>query len=149
MSKKLFVKLQAPTIELEVKSTADPANEKASIIIGFKRFDLKNLEAKLNSFNEALKASLENADEFVKNDIVYIKNAIVEIYDEDTFALEETIEIPDTRIATPTSFWGDAKECLSVLVEHYLSSAPWKGPIYEAYGKAISNFEIKEEQAKN
>lgn len=45
MTKKLFVKLQTPSIELKVKAT-DASGTTSEVLVGFKRYDLSQLEAK-------------------------------------------------------------------------------------------------------
>jgi hypothetical protein len=153
MARKLCIALQTPSIELVVKAV-DAADTAASILVGFKRFAAKEAQEQLKQYD--IISSSDSSDEekatalenFIKSHILYIKNASASVYDGET--LVEEIKISDTR--TPPEFkdfWNDSKECLSVLVDNYLSSPPWKSPLYKAHSKALLNIDYEKEALKN
>jgi hypothetical protein len=146
MAKKLFVKLQTPSIELKVKAT-DASSATSEILVGFKRYDLSQLEAK---FKEQTPDSTDtNADfNFISKEVIYIKNAVLEIYDEKGEYLEDLV-VADTRTVEPNEFFQTPAEALVVLLEHYMGSNPWKNSLFEAYRDALVNVSYKEAELKN
>lgn len=150
MAKKLFVKLQSPSVEIKVTSAESADNQTSSIIVAFKRYPVDKIQAKLDTFTEAAKLSEEAAVEFIKSEILYIKDASVDIYDDSTFEFIETIKVEDTRTAQPVAdFWEDSDSCLTVLTDNYLLSAPWKSAFSDAFIKAVINRDFKEAEVKN
>lgn len=132
MSKKLYVKLQTPVIELKVQAK-DAAEHSESISIGFRRYDIPEMEKKVLEWQV-----LDDFDAVVKSEIVHIKDATVEIEDTETGKVEELIV--DTRNATPLpGVWKDKDECLKVIVEKYFNSLPWKAAIFASFNLAITN----------
>lgn len=151
MARQLFVKLQTPTIELPVQAK-DSADSSASITVGFKRYTIQEAEGKLKEFMAALDNPAD--DSYLRGQIVYIKNASLEVYeiDENGNASAEPIEeilISDSRTPTPNEFFQDASTCLNVLVDKYVNSVPWKNSLYEALQKALLNTDYKDAQIKN
>lgn len=147
MAKKLFVKLQTPSIELKVKAT-DASGSVSEILVGFKRYDLSQLEAK---FKEQVPdaATDTNADfNFISKEVIYIKNAVLEIYDDNGNYLEDLV-VEDTRTVEPNEFFQTPKEALDVLLTHYMGSNPWKNSLFEAYRDALVNVSYKEAELKN
>lgn len=151
MAKKLFVKLQSPTIELVVKGT-DASGKEASITIGCKRYNLDDLEKQQKLLQEAV-ADDVLLDKYVKDNVLYILNASVDIYDVNDNTdpvFVESIAVPDTRSVAPVEFfWADSKACLAALLDGYLSSIPWKNSFIEALTKAIINIDMTADRAKN
>ena len=81
MALQLYVKLQTPTIELQVKAK-DASGSKDTFIVGFKRYDLKETEGKFTSLQDILEdvqnennLNSEALNKFVKSEIVYMKAA--------------------------------------------------------------------------
>jgi hypothetical protein len=142
--KKLYVKTQAPFIEV----TASSADKAIDIQIAFKKYTLTALQAKFASLAEMKEDELEAQ---IRSEILYIKNASLSLYDEETLELLETITVPDTRTATPLEdFWKDKAECLAVLLDIYLESSLWKASFYDAYNRSLtSDISFEEAQVKN
>lgn len=148
MAKQLFVKLQAPTIELKVQAE-DSSGLGAEMFVGFKRYNIDDAQVKLEEYKDSFSSSDEDAPiKFIKKQIVYIKGATLEMYDDDK--LVETIAVTDTRTAKPLeSFWGSPEECLAVLLDYYFQSLPWKNSFFNAINKALLNVDIKDGAIKN
>jgi len=156
--KQLYVRLQTPVIELTVKAKdSSGANDK--IVVGFKRYNLEEAEKQLKEFQEVIEQQLEDMQEgtaiseevnsFIKDKVVYIKQAKLEIYDTEA---DKTVElvIPDTRKAKPNEdFWESPDECLDALLDLYLSAAPWRSSLITALQKALLNMDYEAEQLKN
>lgn len=147
MAKQLFVKLQTPSVEIRVESKPDASGEISAITVGFKRYPIDKIESILEEFKSA--GSDENkAIDFIKSQIIYIKNASLDVYEDDKFV--ETLVIDDTRDAKPfDSFWETGAEALAVLSSYYLNSTPWKGQITDSFMKALINTDYKEAEIKN
>ena len=145
--KKFYIASQAPVIEMPVTSEKDAEGKSYTSIIGFRRYKGSEAQNKIESFKDL---DENQATDLLKSEIVYIKDAIASVYDDETFELVETVKIPDTRKAKVLEpFWQDAGECLAVLTEHYLDSIPWKGSIIQAYIKSLYNLDFKEAEQKN
>jgi len=157
MAQKLCIKLQAPTIELKVQAK-DVSGAKDSMLVGFKRYEIKESQERIEKLQELLKAtegtvsndpSMIALDNYVKSEIVYLKNVNLDLVDEAT-GKSNALSIQDTRSAKPNdSLWGSADECLVVLLDLYLSSAPWRLSLILAAQKALFNADYSEEAAKN
>jgi hypothetical protein len=132
MSKKLYVKLQTPVIELKV-TAKDAANTQDSISVGFHRYDIPTMEEKIVSWQ-----NLTDFDAVVKAEIAYICNAKVEIEDTKTGKVEELIVDTRTAEALP-GVWETPKECLEVMIDKYFASLPWKTAIFATFNIAITN----------
>jgi hypothetical protein len=143
MAVKLNLKLQTPTIELKVQAK-DPSGATDTILVGFKRYSFSEAQEKF----EASKDSSELIDAAVKEEIVYIKQMKLSLEDEDGKSKE--LVIADTRTQKPVeSLWGSSEECLSVLVELLLDSAPYRGSLIEAMYQALLNMKLGDDSAKN
>jgi len=158
MAKQLFVKLQTPVIELTIKAK-DSSGATDKIVVGFKRYKLEEAEKELTTFQELLEQQIEDMkdgslaskeiDAYIKSQVIYIKQAKLEIYDSEN---DKTIElvVPDTRKAKPNDdFWGTSDECLAALLDLYLSAAPWRSSLITALQKALLNVDYEAEQLKN
>lgn len=154
--KKLFIKLQTPTIELKV-TAKDVAGDKDSFLVGFKRYDIKESDKKLKLFQEALEDQLEAStnesestkiEDFIKDNVVYLKNISVDIIDEDEKPTK--LSIPDTRKAKPVvDLWDTEEECLEALLDNFLASAPYKSTLISSMQKALFNTSYEDESVKN
>jgi hypothetical protein len=153
MALQLFIKLQTPTIELPVRAK-DAAGTKDSMLVGFKRYELTQSQEKLNTLQELLKEaesanSLNSTllDSFIKDEIVYIKQAKLDLADN---GVSKELIVSDTRTVKPIAdLWGTGEECLSVLLEMYLSSAPYRLALILATQKALLNNDYSEAEVKN
>lgn len=151
---KLFVKLQTPTIELKV-TAKDAAGTKDSIIVGFKRYELTETETKLKQLQQIMQEAMEdeniaknNIDKFVKDEVVYIKQANLQLADEK--GNPKDLNIADTRTAKPIeTLWESADECLVVLLDLYLQSAPYRVSLITSLQKALLNNDYSEAEVKN
>ena len=147
MAKQLFVKLQTPSVEIRVESRPDASGEVALILVGFKRYPTDKIEGIIEQFKTAAESE-EAALEFLAGQMIYIKGASLDVYEEDTFS--ETLIIEDTRTAKPFEpFWETGKEALAVLSSYYLNSAPWKAQLTDAFMKALVNIDFKDAEVKN
>ncbi|MCK9622888.1 MAG: hypothetical protein M0R47_20425 [Methylobacter sp.] len=143
MAKQFYIKLQSPFIEMPVEAE-DASGKVSSLLVGFKRYPTKEVEVKLNSFKDLTE---DQYVEYLKNEILYIKNAVLEVYDGGVYV--EDLVIEDTRTAKPNEFFQEADNVLVVLLEYYLSSAPWKNSLFSAFIKSLYNVSFKEAELKN
>jgi len=143
MTVRLNLKLQTPTIELKVQAK-DPSGATDTILVGFKRYSFSEAQEKF----EASKDSSELIDAAVKQEIVYIKQMKLQLEDENGKTKE--LVVADTRTQKPVeSLWGEPEECLSVLVDALLDSAPYRGSLIEAMFQALLNMKLEDNSAKN
>lgn len=169
MSLQLYVALQTPVIELTVK-VKDVAKETDSILVGFKRYKIEESDEQMKILQEVLDKSIgvyeedpENSSKkvcieepdtsflntFIKDHIVYIKK--IALKTEDTVTKKKGVmRIEDTRTAKPVEgFWETSTESLSVLVDFFLESSPWKTSLITNVMKAIANADYEDAAAKN
>jgi len=155
--KKLFIKLQTPTTELKV-TAKDAAGVADSILVGFKRYEVKEAELKLKEFQEALQSqvddstegsfAIEQVDAFISSQIVYIKQVRLEEQGDD--GRTNSITIADTRKAKPyDTFWENPEECLDALLSMFLAASPWRVPLVTGLQKALVNADFEEDKVKN
>lgn len=179
MSKKLYVKLQTPTIELPITAT-DPSGASDKITVGFRREDPKVANRILDNYSEIAdkylrmlygqpldekptEDNLETVDyskeaigeveqeiaNLIFKSVIYIKGAKIAEIDDDTGEVTH-VTINDTRKAKPNEgFWEDADGCLVALLDMYLSASPWKASFSSAYQKTLVNIDTSEAKRKN
>lgn len=155
MAIQLYVKLQTPTIELQVKAK-DASGTKDSITVGFKRYELKESEIKLKELTEILKdAESENnmnsltITNVIKNEVVYMKGVKVELFDSEKNTTKELV-VADTRTAKPVeTLWETSDECLDVLLDLYLVSAPYRVSLLMSMQRALFNNDYSDAEVKN
>jgi hypothetical protein len=86
---------------------------------------------------------------FVCNEIVYLKD-IQNLTLQDESGKEIELKVADTRTAKPNEpLWGTSEECLSVLVDLYFDSNPYRGSLIQAQQKALANVDLKDGEIKN
>lgn len=154
MAVKLFIKLQTPTIELKV-SAKDAAGTKDSFVAGFKRYELATAQTKLEQLQEIFESvskgntlDSKELNTFIKNEIVFLKQIKLDLADENGNAKE--LAISDTRTVKPNEgLWESADECLAVLLDMYLGSAPYRLSLITALQKALLNNDYSEAEVKN
>ena len=147
---KLVIRLKKPVVELVVEDKAvDGVRQK--ITVGFKRYEKDERDLKITEFDSIQKEEnfdvfTSNAFEnFLKDQIVYIKQASFELEDSET---GKTIKmtVPDTRTVKPyETLWETPDECLSTLVDAYLQWASWRVSLSIAAQKALIDIGISEE----
>lgn len=150
MALKVFVKLQTPTIELKVEAK-DASGVKDSILVGFKRYEIKQTEAKLKALQETLEniEDTSKLEEAIKAEVVYIKQAKVTLFDEEK-KTEKELLVQDTRTAKLVeTLWENSDECLAVLLDLYLSSSPYRVSFMSGMQKALINSDFENAEAKN
>jgi hypothetical protein len=151
MAKKLFIVLQKPTIELELIAK-DSAKQTDRFIVGFNRYTIEQADPKFKEFSELLNAvtdkdSAELVSKFIKSEIQYLKAVGLE-YEED--GKNKKLHITDTREAKPfEGLWETPDECLDVLLDMYLGSAPYRLSFIENLSKAFVNRDFEEDKIKN
>ena len=157
---KLYVELQQPVIELTI-TARDSTKQKSKIIVGFKRFEAKESTKLLNKMQELLKEiaaelsdpnidkiDTEELDNFIKEKILYIRQASLVTIQED--GSKSTLTIQDTRKAKPLEdFWETSEDCLIALLDMYLASSPWRSSFNIALQKALVNNDFEEDELKN
>lgn len=137
MAKKLYVKLQTPSIELPL-TVKDAGGKEATLRIGFKRYDIKDMEGKIAEWQK-----LDNMEDVLENEILYLLNAEVEIDEDDIIS---TYVIKDTRTEKKNEgLWDDEKGCLALLLKKYMNSLPWKNGMFEVFNKTLSNMDSTRE----
>jgi len=162
----IFIQLQTPIIELEVKSEKDPSGESGKIRVGFKRYDAfagqKKFAEVLNALQEAekstektekteeekeekepLKATPEEAfkklHEIVLKEVEYICKAIIKV--------QEGVTIKELTVDTrkpPTDLWTSSEEAVSELLKMYLSSTPWRSNFLSTMFDSFSNRDLSD-----
>jgi hypothetical protein len=147
MAKKFYIQTQTPTIEIQVSSDKDAEGKTQSVVIGLTRYSDEEAKVKI----EAIASLTEDqTKDLLSKEILYIKQATIITYDEETPNKLETIKIADTRTAKPVDpFWESSDECLAVLLDSYLNSNPWKGPFIQSYLQALYNLDLKAAASKN
>lgn len=141
MAKKLYVKLQTPSIELPLM-VRDASGVESTLKVGFKRYDIKDIEAKTEEWN-----SLANMDEVITNEILYFLNAEVEV-DED--GIISSYIVKDTRTEKKNEgLWDDSKGCLELLIKKYMNSLPWKEGLFDLFHKTLINKDTREAELGN
>ena len=154
MAVQINLKLQTPTIELPVVAK-DAAGNTESLKIGFKRYDVEQTRKKFEELTSIYKRITEDSpdteelDNFIRNEVVYIKGASISISSSDS-AIEKEITIADSRtVKAVDGLWSSNEECVDVLLRAYLNSAPYRAAINTAMSKALLNNDFKEASAKN
>lgn len=160
MAKVFYIQSQVPVAELPVVSEKDAEGKTQTIQVGFRRHDADVAATLLEKFSGKAPDGSDHTisdDEvkaLLKDEIIFIKKGAVVAFDEEdtAFLKPEVIKVEDTRTAKAVeSFWDSKEECLSVLVDMYLASTPWKGSLISAYIQSLVNIDIaaKEKSAKN
>jgi hypothetical protein len=150
---RIYIKLQTPSIELAVEAV-DAAGTKDSIKVGFKRYDLTDAQAKLDKLQELLSdaqeagsLSSQTLDTFIKDEIIYIKQAKLELEED---GKSKDLLIADTRTTKPVAdLWDDSESALDLLTSMYLSSAPYRLALILASQKALLNSDYSGAEVKN
>lgn len=151
MSKKLFILLQKPTIELELVAK-DSAKQSDRFIVGFNRYTIEEADPKFKEFTQLLsnttdKESAEAVSKFIKNEIQFLKSVNIEYEEEGKI---KKLNIQDTRQVKPLEgLWESPEECLDVLLDSYLGSAPYRLSFIENISKAFVNRDFEEDKIKN
>lgn len=148
------LRLQAPSIELPVIAR-DASGATETIILGFKRYDVEDTRKKFKALSEIHERITDDnpdpteLDAFVREEILYVKKANIEVTDNETGATRN-ISVPDSRVVKPVeALWESSEECVSLLLSAYLTSAPYRVSILGALSKAFLNNDYAEGSAKN
>lgn len=149
MAKNLYIKLQSPVVELEVK-TKDCSGKEESLLVGFKRYDIKVSEDKLKTFLSLIEkdesTSKEYLNGFIKGEVSYLKNVQLDIEED---GVVKPILVKDTRDVAFPDIWKTAEECLGGLLDLYLMSSPWRVPFITTLQKAMYNVDLDSLNIKN
>ena len=178
MTKRLFVKLQTPSVELPISAT-DASGASDKMIVGFRREDPKTASRLLDTYSkltgdylrlllgqplegdvteedsETVEYSRESIEEkegeissLIASSIIYIKGASLAEVDDD--GKETKLTIQDTRKAQPKEdFWEDEASCLAALLDMYLAAPPWKSSLSSGYQKTLLNIDTSGAKRKN
>ena len=153
MTIRIFAKLQTPTIELKVQAL-DAAGTKDSILVGFKRYEITQAQVKLLALQELLAnikddsdADQKVLDAFVKEEIVYIRQAKLDLEED---GKNKELIIQDTRTTKPIAgLWEDSDGAIDALTDLYLASSPYRLALILATQKALFNSDFSGEERKN
>lgn len=89
----------------------------------------------------------QETKEFYKSQILYIRNAVIEVEDEK--GASKDIRVADTRSVTPVeSLWESSDECLAVLLDAYLSIPSLGDSLISKISETILNINL-EDKVKN
>lgn len=161
MARKLYVRLQQPTIELTVVGI-DGGGKKASVLTGFKRYKLTEASTKLkelDSLRDEVTAQVDSGindadldtsklDAFIQDNIQYFLNE--ELVTEDENGKIGKLKIKDTRLVTPEEdFWDTPEECKNVILAMYLDSLAWRMGFSSKLQDALVNTKFDEDELKN
>jgi hypothetical protein len=179
MSVKIYVKLQSPSVELKVqaqdcsgakdnivvgfkrydivksKERADELQKLQTqlylntLVDLNKQYKLANIEQTTLTTSPEIseEEALSKINSFIKDEILYIKDISLTVEDNGTV---RELKIADTRTAKSNEpLWVSPEDCLSVLVDSFLESAPYRGSLIQAQQKALANTELKDGEIKN
>ncbi len=148
------LKLQTPTIELPVIAR-DAAGVTESIKIGFKRYSVEETRKKFDQLKDIQdriteqNPGAEELDDFIRNEVVYVKGANIEVTDDET-GKSWTVTVADSRTVKPVeALWKDSEECVSLLLTAYLLSAPYRVSILDSMSRAFLNNDYNAAKAGN
>ena len=142
----IFIQLQTPTVELEIKSERDPAGNFGKIRAGFRRYDAIEGQKRYATLLDELSAAekLEDPDESLKRlhqiilqEVEYFSKAVVHVK-EGTQLKELTV---DTR-KPPAELWSTSEQAVSELLMMYISSSPWRNNLLSALFNSFSNRDL-------
>lgn len=169
-----FLSLQTPTVELTVTGS-DPAGKQSSILVGFKRYELEEAQARLDAFSEANKP-LEDLGKLEEDGVEIDKSTWREASTQVRAAINDMLreeivyfrniqlseEVPGRSgeyrkgllIADSRNFKDEAvlagKSCLDFLLDMHLASSLWRNALVSSMMSSISNIKLgKEAEAKN
>lgn len=156
--KKIYVRLQEPTIELVVKGV-DGSGKTAKTTVGFRRYDLDGSSEKLKELDQirqdirdksegetdSSKIDASELDKFIQDNVLYFLNE--SLITEDEQGRLGKLGIKDTRTVKPIEgFWETPEECKTFILEGYLNSAAWRFSFSESLTRALMNTEILSEE---
>lgn len=137
MAKKLYVKLQTPSVELPL-TVRDAGGKEATLHVGFRRYDIKDMEAKVAEWQK-----YDDMDKVLEKEIIYFLNAEVEIEEDNEIS---SYIVKDTRVEPKNDgLWNNEKECLALLLSKYMNSLPWKNGMFELFNKTLTNMDSTRE----
>lgn len=161
MKRQLYVKLQTPSIELTVEGI-DGGGRKASVLVGFRRFEIAEASDKLEEL-EALRKEVQDQieagtkdkeldtsglDKFLASNVLYFLNEELLTVDEN--GKQGKLKIKDSRLAPPEEdFWETPEECKEVILGMYLNSLAWRTGFSLKLQDALVNTQISDDQIKN
>jgi len=150
MAKHLYVKLQSPTVELEVIAKDSTGNQE-KVLVGFKRYNIEESQKRLDSFKDLVEKETSSSfgllDNFLKEEIVYLKNISFDVEEEEKTV---SITIKDTREESlREGLWETREICLETLLNLFLSSSPWRLPFITTLQKALYNVDFDSLNLKN
>lgn len=151
----LKIVAQTPSIELKVQSK-DGSGSSTTLLVGFKRYKAveaetrsKVYEAIVNTEDFNIMESNEELDNFIKEEILYIKKIALPVMDEDT-GEEKVLKIPDTRTAKKVeTLWENPAECLDVLLDAYFQWSSWRVSFISAVQIALLDMDYDGAVRKN
>ena len=83
----------------------------------------------------------------LKEDILYVKDATISIFDEENMVT--SLVIKDTRKVDPLAdFWETSSEALTVILDSFLDNKQWKDTLLNKHEEVLST-DFKGEQVKN
>jgi hypothetical protein len=146
MAKKLYLRLQSPVIELKI-SCRDGGGTQASFTVGFRRHGKVEAEDKLKAFQDLFSSEgvkTTQLDDFIKDDIMYVKDIDFDVEDTETGALSH-VSVKDSRKEKKGELWEDSDECLTTLKDMLFDSNPYATALYGAFPKALVNIDLSQD----
>ena len=151
---KLLIQVQEPTVEIPV-SSKDGSGVSKKILVGFKRYQTEESAEKTKDYEAIVEQpdfsilDCEELNDFIKSEILYIKNIALDILDEDTGA-KKVLKIKDTRaVKKIEGLWDTPEECLDVLLDGYFAWSSWRLSFISAVQTAIVDMDFEAGAVKN
>lgn len=142
MAKKLYVKLQTPTVEMPI-TTMDAAGTETTMFVGFKRYDLTEIVERIAQWE-----LLESIEDLVKAEIIYIREVAVEIHDDTSDKITPYI-IKDTRTEKKIDgLWDTSEECYTIVIDKLFNSPPCKTAIINTFNSIFLNAAVTTREAE-
>lgn len=144
--KKVYIVGQFPFVEKEVSSESSSLK----VTVGFKKYSSTDFMNKLAAFEGKTEEEIKS---MLREEVLYLKGAPIETYeeDDDMFTPKDKVLVEDTRQVKPLEgVWEDKKQCLTVLLDLYLSDASWALSLFNNFmATGTDGINIEELQAKN
>lgn len=142
MAKKLYVKLQTPTIEMPI-TAIDAAGVETTMFVGFKRYDLTEIVERIAQWE-----LLDSIEDLVRAEIIYVKDISVEIEDDETGKITPYL-IKDTRNEKKIEgLWDTPEDCYQLVITKLFNSPPYKLAIIDTFNNIFLNTAAKTREAE-
>lgn len=149
---RVFISLQTPDVEMQIKSAADCSGKTDRLFAGFKRHPsdiadqrIKEFETILNDKETPTETRVVNMRNFLKEEILYLRDVTLFVQAEGASKLTKRV-VADTRaVKDDEELWGDASNCLDFLLDLLLATTPWSSPFTTAFYAVSTNMTLGED----